>query len=560
MTPFEWHGKVLAAERAGRRDEARQILERALQDHPTSADLLNSAGNFAQRSGDYSSAEGYFARALALAPDNSEYAINRAIALTASNCAGDAIALLIDWENAAGKQPRYWSARGNAERLAGLVANAAASYDRCLALKADYPRALHGRARLALERGENDAPARFDRALAVSPGEADLWLGKAQALDAAGNPAAARTMMEQIVGHAPQWVEALRFLAQLRLAMGETDFTAPFADAAQRLPADSAIALAHIDTLAGLDYAQEARDIAAAAQQRFSDDPQFTLAEAVNAGAAGDDDRAEEIFAASHADDPQWNLHEARHRIRRGELDRAEQLLLPLTQSPDTAHSAYALLGVIWRLNHDERADWLHGQAGLVQKLELHAEEALLDEAIERLHHLHDGSPLPLGQSLRGGTQTRHILFHRHEPVFARLHKAIVTTLEEYRSNLPVQDTRHPLLKHRNDHWGIAGSWSVRLRGGGDFHTSHIHPMGLLSSALYLVVPDDLHSQEQQGYLEIGRPPADLRLDLGPMQVIQPERGYLALFPSTLYHGTTPFRGDTRMTVAFDVGTKIDKG
>jgi len=35
--------------------------------------------------------------------------------------------------------------------------------------------------------------------------------------------------------------------------------------------------------------------------------------------------------------------------------------------------------------------------------------------------------------------------------------------------------------------------------------------------------------------------------------VIKPERGKLALFPSTLYHGTRNFAEGERMTVAFDV-------
>ena len=55
------------------------------------------------------------------------------------------------------------------------------------------------------------------------------------------------------------------------------------------------------------------------------------------------------------------------------------------------------------------------------------------------------------------------------------------------------------------------------------------------------------------GLLELGRPPADLMLVLEPLCVLQPRQGHLALFPSTLYHGTTPFGTGIRITVAFDV-------
>ena len=112
------------------------------------------------------------------------------------------------------------------------------------------------------------------------------------------------------------------------------------------------------------------------------------------------------------------------------------------------------------------------------------------------------------------------------------------------------------------------GLWKVRLTGGdsgaGDYHTAHIHPQGIVSSALYLVVPEEAADAGQKlGWLEVGRPPPDLRLDLEPLRVICPQEAHLALFPSTLYHGTTPFgasrRADAeRMTVAFDVVTSED--
>jgi hypothetical protein len=178
----------------------------------------------------------------------------------------------------------------------------------------------------------------------------------------------------------------------------------------------------------------------------------------------------------------------------------------------------------------------------------------ILSEVIPLLHALHDRSARPLGQSLRGGTQTRGGLFDRREPALSRLRDAIVETLEGYRSRLPPADAAHPLLRHRDRQWKIAGSWSVRLAGGGDHHTSHIHPQGIVSSAVYLELPPDvLDERAQAGWLELGRPATDLRLDLPPLMVIRPEPGHLALFPSTLFHGPHPFSRATRMTVAFDV-------
>ena len=85
--------------------------------------------------------------------------------------------------------------------------------------------------------------------------------------------------------------------------------------------------------------------------------------------------------------------------------------------------------------------------------------------------------------------------------ILAELHQAILATLEAYRKELAPRDDTHPLLRQRETSWQLAGSWSVRLTGGGsgdgDYHTSHIHPQGIISSALYLVVPEIAHGPER---------------------------------------------------------------
>lgn len=551
--PQDWHARAIAAEHSGDRAEGLRLLAQGLSEHPDHPQLQNSAGSMAIRDGDTVGAEAAFSRALALDPGNLEFALNRAIALEQLGRHTEALALLDRYEAAGSDQARYWSVRGSTARAAGRPAEAAASYDRCLAIEPRHAKGLHGRARTALDRGEEDAVARFDAALAVNNSNGDLWLGKAQALDVVGDITQAREIALQVVAQAPQWLEGLKFLSQLRLAEGERDFTAHYREAASRAPADPNIPSAHAAVLAGLDYAEEAAAVAAEARKRFPHIAHFALTEAVHAGAAGDHERAETIFAELDLATSERAIHEARHRIRRGELDRAKNLLDSALTDPEAVHPAYALLGIVWRLQGNPRAEWLHGQDGLVRLVPLREAEAVLPPAIETLHKLHSTSPLPLGQSLRGGTQTRHILFHRHEPELARLRAAIEATLEDYRADLPALDKTHPLLRHRTTPWSLAGSWSVRLRGGGDYHTSHIHPEGMLSSALYMVVPEDAKGEDRHGWLEIGRPPPDLGLDLGPLTAICPQEGYLALFPSTLYHGTTSFGDGLRMTVAFDV-------
>jgi predicted Zn-dependent protease len=553
-SPEQYRERAQAAAGAGDLPRARTTLEEALAQFPDNPAIANSAGNLAMRAGDAAAAEKHFARALELGPGALEFAVNRAIALGRLERDCEAVALLEAYRTPGSDDPRYCSTRAKSERALGRLGNAAQWYDRCLALAPTHPRALHGRARVALERGEADAVARFERALAANRMDPEAWLGLAEALDAAGKAERARGIAEQLVAQAPHWIEALRLLAQLRLAAGDADFAGHFAEAARQRPDDPAIARAHVAVLDGHDSAQEAFEVAAEAHRRFSDAPQLALLEAVQAGVAGDDDRAEAIFAALDLSTPERWLQEARHRLRRSELERADELLDRVLTDMPWNISAWALRDCLWRLSGDDRSAWLHHQPELVQLPPLPAGEEVLAAVVPVLHRLHDGSAFPLGQSLRGGTQTRGNLFQRTEPELARLQETLMAALEDYRAKLPPVDPAHPLLRHRDASWAITGSWSVRLSGGGDYHAPHLHPQGIISSALYCELPDGLGDKEDRpGWIELGRPAPDLRLDLEPLYALQPRQAHLALFPSTLYHGTRPFTEGRRLTVAFDV-------
>lgn len=538
---------------------ARQTLARAIEAHPGEPALANTAGNLAMRAGDVDEAARLFGKAAQLEPANTEYAINHAIALQRLGRPADAIAALVPIEEQGRRLPKYCNVRAACERERRNLDQAREWYDHSLAADPGNAKALHGRARVAIESAEPDAVARFDRALAINPAEPDLWLGKAQALDVEGDAQAARSIAEQLAQQGPAWTEGLKFLAQLKLGAGEKDFTGHYREAAAKVPQAQGVWDDWIAQLAGLDFTAEAAEIAAEARGQFPEEPRFALLEAIHWGSAGDVDRAEAIYAELKIDDANRQLHEARHRVRRGEYDRAEKLLEKALAEGGLAIATWALLGIVWRLTGNPKAEWLHGQANLFRQLPLVGDARVLREAAPMLHRLHDNSPLPLGQSLRGGTQTRGVLFDRREPELARLHEAILSTLETYRDGLPKADEDHPLLKHRDAPWRLAGSWSVRLSGGGDYHTSHIHPQGVLSSALYIESAEDATADPHAGWLEIGRPPPELGVDLEPLAVLPPKPGHLTLFPSTLYHGTRPFPAGQRMTVAFDVTPK-DRG
>ncbi len=156
----------------------------------------------------------------------------------------------------------------------------------------------------------------------------------------------------------------------------------------------------------------------------------------------------------------------------------------------------------------------------------------------------------PAEQSLRGGTQTRGNLFDRRAPEIQSLTAEIRRAVMAQIAALP-DDPTHPFLSRKSASVAFSASWSVRLASAG-FHINHIHPMGWISSALYIDLPPNL--DEKSGALTFGVPDAAYGLDLPPRRVEVPKIGKLVLFPSYFWHGTLPFQNEQhRLTVAFDV-------
>lgn len=543
--------QAIFAAQAGDHALAGQLFDQAVAAAPHDASILNSAAAHWSKRGDTARAIDLFGRAVAADDQAGEPVINLAILLTGAGRASEALALLSPREASLAANPRYWSVRGNAEREAGHKRDSLASYERGWALDRSNPRAAQGRARLALETGL-DARDHYREALAVSPGDPTTILGLGQAAEAAGDTDGARVFAEHLTEQLPQWVPALEWLAQLRWAAGESDsFCAHYVSAASHAGSADVYA-SWCRMLAGADQFAAAAEIARQARRALGDRPELALREAIHAGEAGDDERAEAIFATLDLESAERKLHEARHRLRTGAAERAERLLGDvIAQDPDNV-GAWALRGIAWRLLDDDRGAWLHEQEGLVRSIRLDLDDDQFAHIITLLDRLHEASAMPVGQSVRQGSQTRGGLFDRHEPEVRVLEESFRRAVQDYRGQLPPRDDAHPLLRHRDDSWRFAGSWSIRVFSGGR-HTEHIHPLGLVSSAAYFVVPPAGDDDPQAGWLELGRPPPDLRLDLPPLCAIEPIPRQCALFPSTLYHGTRRFSAGKRMTAAIDI-------
>jgi hypothetical protein len=284
----------------------------------------------------------------------------------------------------------------------------------------------------------------------------------------------------------------------------------------------------------------------------FGSDRDFAMLEVAIANHSGLTDRAGQLLEKLD-NRPDAQLARGLNRLQTGQPDEAAKYLATVAVAQPDNLEAWSLLEVAWRITGDHRHAWLVGQPGLYGASELALSGSQLTDIAAALRSMHRASAQPIGQSVRGGTQTSGQLFVRHEPEIAVLTEALAVAIRQFVSNLPAADPRHPLLKHRDMGMAFGPSWSVRLTEGG-FHAAHFHPSGILSSACYISLPENLAgSEENSGWLELGRPPTELGLDLPPIATFEPKPGRLVLFPSFLFHGTRPFAGGERLTVAFDL-------
>lgn len=402
----------------------------------------------------------------------------------------------------------------------------------------------------AYERGDDDAIDRLAGALAEQPQDGGLLIAEARARAAAGESGALdrlRAMLRQ----APDWLDGHVALAQLRWEAGDrTHYLEAFEAALQILPGHAGLWFRYMNAIAGSGDSARAADVALQLRQAGGDGPALRLIEAHHAGMAGQFERAGRLLASIPDRFPDKKMEAARHRLRTGDPAGAAAMLDRMLASEAMDGGAWALAELAWRATGDSRHAWLLDPERHIRQIELGLTPVELGALASVLRRLHTASGRPLGQSVREGTQTRGNLWRRREPGIAALADHLRNAVGSYVAGLGEVEPAHPLRPCIERPLTLATGWSIRL-GGGGHHISHIHAHGLLSSACYVAVPGN--TPDGEGWLELGRPPADIPLALEPLATIEPRPGRLVLFPSYLYHGTRPFPSGERLTVAFDV-------
>ena len=220
---------------------------------------------------------------------------------------------------------------------------------------------------------------------------------------------------------------------------------------------------------------------------------------------------------------------------------------------------ALALLSLAYRAIGDDREEELAGYDRLVRIVDLPSpadwrSDASFHEALAAyLGGLHGDKREHFTQTLHGGTRAYGEIFRNGHAIVDALRPAIDQAVAEYVRDLSVL-APPPFRDRIGRGFRYVSSWSSQLSTNG-FHENHIHPEGWISAVYYAAVPDACADPiERQGWLKFGEPSSDFGPNYLPRRLIEPRPGRLVLFPSYLWHGTTPLLShQARMTIAFDV-------
>jgi len=247
---------------------------------------------------------------------------------------------------------------------------------------------------------------------------------------------------------------------------------------------------------------------------------------------------------------------EAAALLALGEPQRAATLLEALHRRAPEDQSIIAFLATAWRMTGDPRYRALYDYEQLVGCSMIDCPPgwpdlpAYLAALAGELHALHPLSAHPVGQSLRQGTMAERNLLECETPAIRAFEQAVAGPLSRHIERLGMGTD--PVRSRGRGSGRIAGMWTVRLKPGG-YHVNHVHPMGWLSSACYIELPETIGSA-RQGWLKLGEPGIRTTPALPAEHHVRPEAGRLVLFPSYMWHGTIPFSGRSpRLTIAFDV-------
>ncbi len=555
---------ALVRKAVGAFSEAESLLRRAIAAAPQEAALYNNLGNVLRNLGRLSDAEASYRRALALNPIYGEAAYNLGVVLEDTKRNDEALnayrgALELGYANSAARVRigsilmQQGKAESALEEIEAALAADPASFD------AHYYRGLA----LAQVERFDDAVAALKQALALKPASIEAMHALANNLKASNRNDEAFDVYWRMIDLAPLDIATHTNLNQHAWTTGRRDvFLTSFAHVRERQGDDASLMVAEAQlrlqrgdndgaepllrrTLSAMPGRADANAMLGRllAQRRQFDESFLRFEQAVRGEPGIGVFRNEFGYALLQGKEPRLALQqfEAARQLNATDQLALAGLCLAYRAQGDSRY------GELFDIEKFVRVYPLKIPAGFA---DAHAFNAALAAELLKLHTT---TAEPLDQTLRGGTQTAGLLFLRRLKAIEHVRDQIALAVSDY-VNAMAAHADHPLLSRKQADWSFTHSWSCKLRSSG-FHTNHVHPMGWISSAYYVSLPDALEDQTtRQGWLKFGESHLGLGDEDRAEHFVKPQVGQLVLFPSYFWHGTVPFESSTdRLTIAFDV-------
>jgi len=552
----------LVRARGGDPQGGEDLLRRSVELDPTDTRLRLNFATFLRRAGRLEEAERVYRRVLQLAPG--ERGARHGLVLTLDNLGRSREAeiqcrSLVDSDRAS---PDGWAALGFVLANQNRLPEAEGAYRQALALdpgNAPLHRRL-GSLLAQLERAE-EALALLARAQSLGLRGFELELARGRALTQLGRLEEAERALAAAVQLRPRHADAQLYLARVRQGLGEHDFTRSLAAALREAPQDVRLQEVLGTLLLRVGRGDVAERLVREQLQLASGPAPYLrslLSQVLREMERLPEAETEALEAATALpEDARVVENLVSILLSRGRPAEALAFIRTQRTRNPLAQSWLAYEATAARLLGQSAYRELYDYQRFVRVYELPVPpgfgsvaqlNAALAEVLGRRQHRHIQ---PLRASLRNGSQTARNLVTDTDPAIQALMRAFEEPVRAYLAALGGAPD-HPFTARNTGAAQLAGAWSVRLERGG-FHVNHFHGDGWISSAYYVEVPEEAGDTElKSGWLKFGEPRFPTP-GAGVGCVVQPHAGQLVLFPSYMWHGTSPMLGaQPRTAVSFD--------
>jgi tetratricopeptide (TPR) repeat protein len=552
----------LVRARGGDRAGGEELLRRSVELDPADSRLRLNFATFLRRAGRLEEAERVYRRVLQLAPGERGARHGLVLTLDGLGRAREAeiqCRTLVESDRAS---PDGWGALAFVLVSQNRLLEAESAYRQAIALNpgnAPLHRGL-GSLLAKLERAE-EALAALSRAQSLGARGFELEFARGRALGQLGRLEEAERAYAAAVALRPRHGDAQLYLARVRQALGDADFSRSLAAALRSAREDIDLQEALAALLLNAGRGDVAEGLLREELKRAGPVPRlrYLLSRVMREGNRLAEAEAEAMEAAAAlpgdlgAVENLVSILLSRERPEEAlAFIRAQRARAPRSQAW-IAYEAVAarllgqaLYGELYDYQRLVRVYELQPPPGYSSMAELNA--ALLAAFAKRLR----ADTYPLGETLRNGRQSARNLVMDPEPAIQALLRTFDEPLRAYLAAVG-RDAGHPLSGRNAGAVQIAAAWAVQLTRGG-FHVNHFHDQGWISAACYLQVPDESSDTElKSGWLRLGEPRFPTP-GAGVGCYVQPHPGQLVLYPSYMWHGTTPIlASQPRTAVSFDV-------